>query len=153
MLTNIYFFCLHINLLIGVSGLELTFHNDNCNRYVMDDLLAISKISLVFGASGISGISLIDTLLEDPAKWTKIVAVSRRPPPQKSETISHVSVDLLNSSSDEIAGSLVKGGAGDATHAFFFSYIAKDDEDDLIKTNYKLFSNVSNTPVNYQNVI
>ncbi|TIB95031.1 NAD(P)-binding protein [Wallemia mellicola] len=54
---------------------------------------------------------------------------------------SHVSVDLLNSSSDEIAESLVKGGAGDATHAFFFSYIAKDDEDELIDVNFKLFSN------------
>ncbi|TIB98997.1 hypothetical protein E3Q17_02789 [Wallemia mellicola] len=97
--------------------------------------------AIVFGASGISGISLIDTLLEDPAKWTKIVAVSRRPPPQKSEKISHVSVDLLNSTPDEIAGSLVKGGAGNATHAFFFSYIAKENEDDLINTNYKLFSN------------
>lgn len=99
---------------------------------------------IVFGASGISGISLIDTLLEDPSRWSKIIAVSRRPPHQQSDKISHVSVDLLNSSSDEIAESLVKGGAGDATHAFFFSYIAKDDEDELIDVNFKLFSNVRN---------
>lgn len=99
----------------------------------------------VFGASGISGTACLKALLSTPATdYKSILAVSRRPPAVQDpdNRIKHVNVDLTGSVED-IARGLKDAGAEEARHVFFYSYIAKDEEEDLVETNKKLFGNVS----------
>lgn len=49
----------------------------------------------------------------------------------------------MSGSVDDIAKGLSEAGAGDAKHVFFYSYIAKEEEEDLVETNKKLFGAVS----------
>lgn len=52
--------------------------------------------AIVAGATGISGISLIQTLAETPSRWSKIYALSRRVPTTKLPGhVKHIPVDLL----------------------------------------------------------
>ncbi|KAI5454809.1 hypothetical protein NCC49_003691 [Naganishia albida] len=97
--------------------------------------------AIVFGASGISGTATLKALLSTPtSQYKSILAVSRRPPSvdDPDNRIKHVNVDL-SGSVDDIAKGLSEAGAGDAKHVFFYSYIAKEEEEDLVETNKKLF--------------
>ncbi|GAA5859072.1 hypothetical protein JCM1840_003736 [Sporobolomyces johnsonii] len=99
--------------------------------------------ALVFGANGISGIALLEALsATSTSEWAKIIAVSRRPPvlEHKDPRIVFESIDLLTSP-QEIAAKLKHAGAAEATHAFFYSYVAKEDERELIDVNERLFRN------------
>ncbi|CEQ42713.1 SPOSA6832_04552, partial [Sporobolomyces salmonicolor] len=101
--------------------------------------------ALVFGANGISGIALLEALsATSSSEWAKIIAVSRRPPvlEHKDPRIVFESIDLLTSPK-EIAAKLKHAGAAEATHAFFYSYVAKEDEKELIDINERLFRNVN----------
>ena len=52
--------------------------------------------ALVVGASGMSGQSMIDVLLQSPQRWNQIYALSRRAPTaSQSTSLMHVPVDLL----------------------------------------------------------
>lgn len=104
--------------------------------------------STVFGASGISGTACLKSLLSTSAsEYKSILAVSRRPPAVQDpdNRIKHVNVDLTGSV-EGIAQGLKDAGAEDAKHVFFYSYIAKEEEEDLVETNKKLFGNVSSLP-------
>jgi hypothetical protein len=104
--------------------------------------------STVFGASGISGTACLKALLSTPAsEYKSILAISRRPPAVQDpdNRIQHVNVDLTGSVED-IAQGLKDAGAEDAKYVFFYSYIAKEEEEDLVETNKKLFGNVSALP-------
>ncbi|GAA6013343.1 hypothetical protein JCM8202_003114 [Rhodotorula sphaerocarpa] len=97
--------------------------------------------ALVFGANGVSGIALLDALSQTPnTEWKKIIAVSRRPPvlEHKDPRIHFVSIDLL-AGKEEIIKGLRSVGAEETTHTFFYAYIAKEDEDELVDVNKKLF--------------
>jgi hypothetical protein len=64
---------------------------------VLDDKhQALSAI--VVGASGMSGQSQIDVLLQSPQRWGQVIALSRRPPQigEKNGALKHVPVDLLD---------------------------------------------------------
>lgn len=76
-------------------------------------------------------------------EWKKIIAISRRPPvlDHDDSRIVFESVDLL-APKDEVVQKLRHAGAAEATHTFFYAYIAKEDEQDLIDVNRKLFGNV-----------
>jgi hypothetical protein len=98
----------------------------------------------VFGASGISGTATLKALLStSTSQYKSILAVSRRPPSVEDpeHRIRHVNVDLTGSV-DGIAEGLREAGAGEAKHVFFYSYIAKEEEEDLVETNKRLFGNV-----------
>ena len=100
-----------------------------------------------FEQTGVSANALIEVLLSEPSsKWRKVIGVSRRQPTTgiiNNDKYKHISIDLL-SSPQEIGQKLGNDNdAISATHVFFYSYIAKDDEDDLIVTNRKLLVNVS----------
>jgi len=99
----------------------------------------ISSVALVFGANGISGTAALDVLLQSPS-FSKIVAVSRSEPKldYKTSRISFVSVDLLQSSIQEIADKLNQAGAADAAHAFHYAYIEKSDELESVEVNKNL---------------
>ena len=51
--------------------------------------------AIVFGASGISGNFMLNTLGEAPERWEEVIAISRRPPVCKASNIRHHSLDLL----------------------------------------------------------
>jgi hypothetical protein len=65
--------------------------------------------AIVTGANGISGFHTCRALLDSPARWSKIYAMSRRPPPEEMlalltpeqrEKIQHVASDFLKSPED-----------------------------------------------------
>ena len=61
--------------------------------------------AIVVGASGMSGQSMIDILLQSARRWEKVYALSRRAP--LSSDAEHVPIDLLKEP-DEIAKILKK---------------------------------------------
>lgn len=80
--------------------------------------------AIITGANGISGHYMLRVLSQSPERWTKIYALSRRPPyfggglPQNVE---HISCDFLKSPS-EIA-SVLKEHNVKADYVFFFAYL------------------------------
>jgi hypothetical protein len=74
------------------------------------------KLTLLLALS-VSGLALLEALSKtSSSEWTKIIAVSRRPPvlEHKDPRIEFVSVDLL-AGREEIITSLRKAGAENAT--------------------------------------
>jgi hypothetical protein len=99
------------------------------------------KCAVIFGANGISGVAMTKLLL-DNEEWGPIVCVSRRPA-QLEDVANHhkirfVSIDMIQSSVDELASKLSEAGAASAQHAFFFAYIEKQDENEAIHVNKML---------------
>ncbi|KAF2166866.1 hypothetical protein M409DRAFT_66415 [Zasmidium cellare ATCC 36951] len=86
--------------------------------------------AIITGANGISGFHTMRALLESPHRWTKIYALSRKPPPKEMlalltpdqrSRIHHVAVDFLSPPS-EIAKALREANI-QASHIFFYSYL------------------------------
>ncbi|KAK1924580.1 NAD(P)-binding protein [Papiliotrema laurentii] len=99
--------------------------------------------AIVFGANGISGIALLSHLSSQPkSQWKKIIALSRREPvlDHQDERIVFKSVDLLGPE-EKLEQALKEAGAKDADHVFFYAYVAKQDEQELIDVNRLLFGN------------
>ena len=65
--------------------------------------------AVVVGASGISGLHMLQVLREAPKRWRKVYALSRRLPDCQGSNIQHVSVDLLRSP-EETAQALRSAG-------------------------------------------
>lgn len=51
--------------------------------------------AIVVGASGMSGQCMIDVLAQNPERWSKVYAMSRRPPQTRGSNVHHVALDLL----------------------------------------------------------
>ena len=91
--------------------------------------------AIVTGANGISGFGTLRILLGSPERWTKIYALSRRPPPrdmmdllpadQKSR-VEHVACDFL-SKPEDIAQAM-KGKIDKVDVVFFYSYLQPKPE-------------------------
>ncbi|KAH7327268.1 hypothetical protein BKA65DRAFT_510261 [Rhexocercosporidium sp. MPI-PUGE-AT-0058] len=87
------------------------------------------QIAIITGANGISGFHTLRVLAEAPERWSKIYALSRRPPPPRlmdllasgKERIEHVACDFL-SSPNEIAKA-IKGKISKVDAIFFYSYL------------------------------
>ena len=65
-----------------------------------------SNVACVWGANGISGIAMINVLIEQSRQdWSKIICVSRRPTQLDVEDnrIHFISIDILQAGVDEIA--------------------------------------------------
>jgi hypothetical protein len=70
---------------------------------------------------------MIRVLAENPERWTKIYALSRRPPSGTwPKTVEHIPLDFL-SSPDEIAKVLQERNIK-PDYIFFFSYVLVVDE-------------------------
>lgn len=83
--------------------------------------------AVVTGANGISGAHMIRVLAENPERWTKIYALSRRPPSGTwPKTVEHIPLDFL-SSPEEIAKVLQERSIK-PDYVFFFSYVLVVDE-------------------------
>lgn len=76
--------------------------------------------AIVTGANGISGFHTCRALLDSPQRWSKIYAMSRRPPPEgmmnlltpeQRGKIEHVASDFLKKP-EELAEAMKKAGIG-----------------------------------------
>lgn len=113
--------------------------------------------AIVTGANGISGFYTMRALLDSPNRWTKIYALSRRPPSkemmnlltvEQQSRVQHVACDFLQSAST-IAQAMKNGGVT-ADYVFFYSYLQPSpppgsriwsNADELVKVNSALLAN------------
>jgi hypothetical protein len=99
------------------------------------------KCAIIFGANGISGIAMTKVLLESE-EWSPIICVSRRPPQLEKVSgesrIQFVSIDMVASSANALASKLSAAGGAAAQHAFFYTYIEKEDPKEQITVNKML---------------
>jgi hypothetical protein len=97
------------------------------------------KCAIIFGANGISGIAMTKTLLASD-EWGPIVCVSRRPPQLETNDsrIQFVSIDMVTSSAEDLASKLSATGAATAQYAFFYTYIEKQDPQEIADVNKML---------------
>jgi len=97
-----------------------------------------SRVACIWGANGISGIAMIDHLIEQSSNdWNRIICISRRSNQLNTEDnrIDFVSIDILNSSVDEIVEQLDKVNGKTITDVFHFTYIEKTNEEELDQVN------------------
>jgi hypothetical protein len=97
------------------------------------------KCAIIFGANGISGIAMTKTLLASD-EWGPIICVSRRPPQLETNDsrIQFVSIDMVTSSAEDLASKLSATGAAIAQYAFFYTYIEKQDPQEIADVNKML---------------
>ena len=116
--------------------------------------------AIVTGANGISGFHTMRVLLESPKRWSKVYALSRKPPPKlmmalltddQRSRVQHVAVDFLESP-ETIAKAMTDAGVT-ADYIFFYSYLqpkpppdapkghAWGNADELVRINKALFGN------------
>ena len=86
--------------------------------------------AIVTGANGISGFHTLRVLLSHPERWSKVYALSRRPPPpemmallteSQRSRVDHVPADFLSSPEDIASAMESANVAADAV--FFYSYL------------------------------
>lgn len=78
--------------------------------------------ALVAGANGISGQYMLRVLTESPQRWTKIYALSRRPPQGfHAPNIEYITLDFL-AGEESIKKTLSENGVSKIDHVFFFAY-------------------------------
>jgi hypothetical protein len=95
--------------------------------YVQNGMTAI-----VTGANGISGAHMIRVLAENPERWTKIYALSRRPPSGTwPKTVEHIPLDFLKTP-EEIA-KVLKERNIKPDYVFFFSYVLVVDDNGALQ--------------------
>ncbi|KIV96338.1 hypothetical protein PV10_00219 [Exophiala mesophila] len=113
--------------------------------------------AIVTGANGISGFHTMRVLLESPKRWSKVYALSRRPPPKsmmalltedQRSRVQHVAADFLEDPqklADAMSGAGIK-----ADYIFFYSYLQPkpppgaavwSNVDELVKVNSALLDN------------
>jgi hypothetical protein len=101
-----------------------------------------SNVACIWGANGISGTAMIETLVEQPRhKWSKIICISRRSTQLDvdDDRIYFISIDILKASIDEIVKELSKAGGKTITHVYHYTYIEKKDEKELDEVNKIVF--------------
>lgn len=88
--------------------------------------------AVVTGANGISGAHMVKALGESPDRWSKIYALSRRPPSGIwPKTVEHVPVDFLES--PEKIAQILKEKNIKPDYVFFFSYVLITDENGALQ--------------------
>lgn len=87
------------------------------------------QIAIITGANGISGFHTLRVLANAPDRWSKIYALSRRPPPPRlmdllgsgKERVEHVACDFLNE--PQAIADIMKAIITRADAIFFYSYL------------------------------
>lgn len=111
--------------------------------------------AIVTGANGISGFHMMRVLLQSPERWSRVYALSRRPPPpdmmallpeSQRSRVQHIAVDFLEEPT-KIASVL---NSIRADYIFFYSYLQPkppagsavwSNADELVKVNTALLDN------------
>ncbi|MCJ1333741.1 hypothetical protein MMC10_010441 [Thelotrema lepadinum] len=140
------------------SSSHLPVHSSGIYRNLptFDDSLT-GLNAIVTGATGISGWSTIRSLLDTSDRWSKIYALSRKPPsdqmlavlkPDQIARIQHVPIDLLES--PETVADALKCIKDANAYVFFYAYLqpkVKQGEpvwsnaDELLDVNSRILSN------------
>lgn len=113
----------------------------SCNllfQALVNYMSSSARVACIWGANGISGTAMIDVLLEQPTdKWSRIICISRRPFQLNlnDNRIEFISIDILNATVDEIVAELEKVNGQTITDIFHYTYIEKNDEDELDRVN------------------
>ncbi|KAH8688921.1 hypothetical protein GQ44DRAFT_632189 [Phaeosphaeriaceae sp. PMI808] len=101
------------------------------------------KVALITGANGITGTAILDYLVRNTtsSQWSQIIVTSRHPLKTHSQDsrITFVALDFLQEPS-KLASDLAKV-ADKVTHAYFSSYVHRDDFSELSAANSSLFEN------------
>ncbi|KAH3976048.1 hypothetical protein HBI56_099470 [Parastagonospora nodorum] len=87
--------------------------------------------AIITGANGISGNYMLRVLAQDPARWSKIYCLSRRPPAIPDglpENAEHIALDFLND--PETISETLKDKGVQADYAFFYSYVQTQPKED-----------------------
>lgn len=88
--------------------------------------------AVVTGANGISGAHMIRVLAENPDRWSKIYALSRRPPSGNwPKTVEHIPLDFLSSPED--IAKVLKDRNINPDYVFFFSYVLVVDDNGALQ--------------------
>ncbi|CRG91224.1 putative protein C757,02c [Talaromyces islandicus] len=154
--------CVLILLFIGIDeemGSErFPVHDNGIFRNLPTFDPSITGLTaIITGANGISGFHLLRALLASPERWSKIYALSRRPPPaemmsllpeSQRSRVQHVAVDFLDDPTN-IAQTLTSAGIS-AEYIFFYSYLQPapapgaavwSNAEELVKVNVTLLEN------------
>ena len=102
-----------------------------------------ARVACVWGANGISGLAMIDHLLEQPSsEWGKIICISRRPCQYEFDDrrVVFVSIDLLQSNVEEIVRVLDQVQGRTITDVFHYTYIEKKTEEELDEVNRSILT-------------
>ncbi|KAI4679683.1 hypothetical protein J4E85_001215 [Alternaria conjuncta] len=103
----------------------------------------MSKVALVTGGNGITGSAIIEHLVKNTtsAEWRNIVVTSRSPfkTTVHDDRIMFLALDL--SDNPDALIKKMRSACQDVTHAYFSSYVHKDDFAELNHANEKLFAN------------
>ena len=88
--------------------------------------------AVVTGANGISGAHMVRVLAENPVRWKKVYALSRKPPSGKwPEVVEHIPIDFLDDP-ENIADTLQKNNIK-PHYVFFFSYVLIVDDNGALQ--------------------
>ncbi|KAJ4983887.1 nad dependent epimerase dehydratase family protein [Stagonosporopsis vannaccii] len=103
----------------------------------------MANVALITGGNGITGSAIIEYLVNNTtaSEWSQIIVTSRSPfkTTVHDERITFIALDLSNNPEDLI--SKMRPVCSSVTHAYFSSYVHKDDFKELNVANEKLFSN------------
>ena len=94
---------------------------------------------------------MIRLLVEQPrAAWSRILCISRRPTQSEiddDDRVYFISIDLLQTTVDQLTRELLKAGGERMTHVFYYAYIEKQDEAELDEVNRTIFQKVLDVSV------
>ncbi|KAF2821688.1 NAD(P)-binding protein [Ophiobolus disseminans] len=103
----------------------------------------MSKVALITGGNGITGSAILEYLVKNTTaeEWSKIIVTSRSPfkTTVHDERITFIALDLSNDPATLVEK--MTPICAEVTHAYFSSYVHKDDFTELNKANEALFSN------------
>jgi nucleoside-diphosphate-sugar epimerase len=103
----------------------------------------MSKVAFITGGNGITGTAILEYLVKNSTakEWSRFIVTSRSPLKTtiKDDRVSFLALDFQDSPS--ILEENMRTECKDVTHAYFSSYIHKDDFNELNKANEALFSN------------
>ncbi|KPI35912.1 uncharacterized protein AB675_10464 [Cyphellophora attinorum] len=103
----------------------------------------MAKVAFITGGNGITGSSLLEYLVKntDASQWSELIVTSRSPfkTTVSDPRITFIALDYTNDVQSLI--NKMKDTCSSVTHAYFSSYIHKDDFNELNAANEKLFAN------------
>ncbi|CBF84432.1 hypothetical protein AN9028.2 [Aspergillus nidulans FGSC A4] len=109
----------------------------------------MAKTALITGANGITGSAILEYLVKNTtaSEWERIIITSRSPlkTAVNDSRVEFIALDFSNP--PEKLADQMRSQCADVTHAYFSSYVHKDDFAELNEANRSLFENFLNALV------